>query len=109
MPLRGPGLGPRRPALLLPHAHPLPPGPPSARGVVLPPLAAWLVPVPSDWLERVNRPQRPAEVHAMELSLKRGQPLGETDWQQRIARKLGLEHTFRPRGRPRKKPMDKAR
>jgi hypothetical protein len=53
-------------------------------------------------VERVNRPQRAAELHAMELSLKRGQPLGETDWQQRMARKLGLEHTFRPRGRPRK-------
>jgi putative transposase len=79
-----------------------PPAP--AADIIVPTLTPWPVPVPSDWLTIVNRPQRATEVHDLEQCLKRGRPLGETDWQQRIAVKLGLEHTFRQRGRPRKPP-----
>ncbi len=72
----------------------------------LPPLSSWPVPIPTDWLTRVNRPQRASEVNAMQQCLKRGQPLGEPAWQQRTAARLGLKHTFRPRGRPQKAKSD---
>ena len=60
------------------------------------------------WTEHVNRAQTEAEVAAVRESLARGRPFGGEAWQQRIARQLGLEHTFRPRGRPRKQVPGKA-
>jgi putative transposase len=54
------------------------------------------------WCEHVNRPQSEAEVEAIRRSLQRGQPYGGEKWTDKITRQLGLEHTFRPRGRPRK-------
>ncbi len=51
----------------------------------------------------VNRPQTQAEVDALRLSVQRGRPFGSTTWQQRVAKRLNLEATFRPRGRPPKK------
>jgi putative transposase len=65
-------------------------------------LSEWPVARPSDWLARVNRPQTQAELDALHTSISRGQPFGSEEWQQRIARQLGLESSFRPRGRPRK-------
>jgi putative transposase len=35
-------------------------------------------------------------------SVQRGQPYGDESWARRVAVRLGLESTFRPRGRPRK-------
>ena len=67
-------------------------------------LTEWPVPRPSDWLVRVNRPQLAAEEQALQLSVTRGRPFGDADWQARTASRLGLEKTFRPRGRPRKQP-----
>ena len=68
-------------------------------------LHPWPVPVPDDWPARVNRPQTEAELEAVRRAVVRGCPFGETAWQQRTARRFGLEHTLRPRGRP-KKPAD---
>lgn len=56
------------------------------------------------WVARVNRPQTEAELAAVRRSVVRGQPLGDDAWRTKTARRLGLEHTFRPRGRPRKQP-----
>jgi putative transposase len=67
-------------------------------------LSNWPMPVPGDWTARVNRPQTAKEVEAVRLSVVRGQPFGDPVWQQRTARTLGLESTFRLRGRPRKMP-----
>ena len=39
-------------------------------------------------------------------SIRRGQPFGSDSWQAEVAARLGLESTFRPRGRPRKRPED---
>ena len=36
----------------------------------------------------------------MTLSLKRSRPLGDEDWTQRTASRLGIEHTLRREGRP---------
>jgi len=54
------------------------------------------------WCEHVNRPQTEAEEQAIQRSIQRGQPYGADDWQMKVARQLKLEHTFRPRGRPKK-------
>jgi putative transposase len=55
-------------------------------------------------VETVNRPQTEAELHR---SVKRGTPFGSATWQVRIAKRLGLESTLHPRGRPRKeRPVD---
>jgi putative transposase len=50
----------------------------------------------------VNQPQTDAELAALRTSLSRGQPFGDDAWRQRTARRLGLEFTLHPRGRPRK-------
>ena len=49
-------------------------------------------------------PMTPAEEEAIRRSIRRGQPYGTEPWQKRTASRLGLESTFRPRGRPLKKP-----
>jgi putative transposase len=69
-----------------------------------PPLSGWPVPRPPYWIKRVNTPLPPAEHEAMERSVQRGQPLGSREWQAKTAARLGLESSFRPRGRPRKSP-----
>jgi putative transposase len=61
-------------------------------------------PLGRQWLERVNRPQSAAEVAAIAESLRRGRPYGNSAWQQKVARQMHLEYTFRERGRPRKQP-----
>ena len=63
-------------------------------------LAEWPVDTPRDWLGWVNAPQTDAEVEAVRTSLGRGRPFGSDAWVERTARRLGLEHTLRPRGRP---------
>lgn len=67
-------------------------------------LAEGPLPLPRDWRARVNRPQRTKELEAVRLSVKRGQPFGSPAWQEKTANRLGLQSTFRLRGRPRKSP-----
>jgi putative transposase len=59
-------------------------------------------PLPRDWCERVNRAQSEAEVAALRRSVERGTPYGSDRWTRLAAKRLGLESTLRPRGRPRK-------
>ena len=65
-------------------------------------LSAWPMPMPRDWVKQVNRPQTEAELQALRRSVNRGTPYGSPDWQQKVAKRLDLESTLRPRGRPRK-------
>ncbi len=67
-------------------------------------LGRWPVPLPDDWLTRVNQPETAAELEAVRRSLERGQPFGSERWQKRAAKTMNLEYTFHKRGRPRKKP-----
>ena len=60
------------------------------------------VPLGKDWVKYVNQRQTKGELEAIRRSVKRGQPFGSEAWQQQVADRMGLEHTFRPRGRPRK-------
>ncbi len=43
-----------------------------------------------------------ADVERVRHSVNRGTPLGGEGWAGRTARRLGLEASLRPRGRPRK-------
>jgi putative transposase len=74
----------------------------------LTPIADWPVEAPANWVERVDRPETPAELDAVRTSVKRGRPLGDDRWQRRTAAKLALESTLRKRGRPRVRPVKDA-
>ena len=67
-----------------------------------PALDAWPIKRPANWAERVNAPLSPAEEEALQRSIRRGQPLGEPEWQALTADRLGLGSTLRPFGRPKK-------
>ena len=54
------------------------------------------------WTRWVNGVESESELEALRRSLNRGTPFGDPDWQQDTARRLGLEASLNPRGRPRK-------
>jgi putative transposase len=58
--------------------------------------------LPRRWLQHVQTPQSEAELEALRRSVVRGSPFGEASWQERTAKRLGLQSTLRARGRPRK-------
>jgi putative transposase len=70
-----------------------------------PALTPWPIERPRDWKARVNRPFGAKEEEAILRSIRRGRPFGSESWQAEVAARLGLESTFRPRGRPRKQPQ----
>ncbi len=67
-------------------------------------LSDWPIDCPRDWVSAVNRAQSEAELVALRRSVERGAPFGDEKWARRIATRLGLEASLRPRGRPRKGP-----
>jgi putative transposase len=70
-------------------------------------LAAWPLPRRPNWVKHVNSPQTEPEMQAVRRSIKRCSPLGDDPWTDRVVRKMGLESTLRPQGRP-KKPTNEA-
>lgn len=65
-------------------------------------LSPWPIDPPANWLRTVNRPQTEKQVAAIRLCIGRNRPYGDPQWLERIVPRLGLESTFRPRGRPQK-------
>ncbi len=65
-------------------------------------LKPWPLDKPRDWVRQVNKAMPDAELDAVRMALKRGRPLGEQAWVEKTAKKLGLDFTLRPRGRPKK-------
>jgi putative transposase len=65
-------------------------------------LSAWPVARKSSWVGHVNSLQTEAELQAVRRSVQRGSPFGDESWTERAARRLGLESSQRPPGRPRK-------
>ena len=55
-----------------------------------------------DWLNWVNQPISKSERDALHLCISRGQPFGKDKWKLTTAKKLGIESSLRPRGRPKK-------
>ncbi|MEM9367875.1 MAG: hypothetical protein AAGD07_17930 [Planctomycetota bacterium] len=48
----------------------------------------------------MNEPLSDSDLKAVRQSAQRGRPLGDEGWVESIARRLNLESTMRPRGRP---------
>lgn len=63
-------------------------------------LSEWPVERPRHWIKWVNETEKAAELEVLRCSAQRGQPFGGDEWMVRIAKRLGLESTLRPRGRP---------
>ena len=61
----------------------------------------WPVSRPANWVHLVNQPQSAKELAALRTSVERGRPYGEERWQLRTAKRLELESSLRPPGRPR--------
>jgi putative transposase len=55
-----------------------------------------------DWLEWVNEPLMKRELERLRVSVARGRPYGSAAWVERAVKEMGLEHTVRAEGRPRK-------
>ena len=64
-------------------------------------LSSALAPTPREWVRRVNAAVSEKDLARFQLSVQRSRPFGGERWQVNICRKWGLEHTMRPRGRPR--------
>ena len=62
----------------------------------------WPVPQPAHWTRLVNQALSEVELKAIRQALLRGSPFGPERWQKQIARRLELQYTLRPRGRPKK-------
>mgnify|MGYP001577346827 CR=1 len=65
------------------------------------------VPLPRNWVARVSAPETAMELSALRHSVNRATPFGSPAWVTRTARRLGLEASLRPRGRPRKDAVPK--
>ncbi|MEE9296321.1 MAG: transposase [Phycisphaerae bacterium] len=65
-------------------------------------LRPWPVDRPRNWLAGVNRAMGEEALRCVRQSVTRGVPLGDETWKARVANRLGLDSTLRPRGRPRK-------
>jgi putative transposase len=59
-------------------------------------------PRPRNWLALVNEPLSVGDLERLRHSVVRGTPFGTDSWTNRAAKRLGLESTLRPRGRPKK-------
>ena len=66
------------------------------------PLAPWPVDRPPHWLSRVNEPLPDDDLERLRTSVRRGRPFGDDAWTKATAGRLGLTHTLRGPGRPRK-------
>ena len=66
-------------------------------------LSAWPLRRSAGWLAHVNSPQTETELAAIRHSVQRGSPFGDEHWATTATKKLGLEITTRPQGRPRLK------
>ena len=56
--------------------------------------------LPGRWEKLVNEVDKGKNLERLENSMKRGTPLGNVEWQSITAKKMKLESTMRPRGRP---------
>lgn len=70
-------------------------------------LAEWPVPRSADWVDYVNGIETVGELTALRRSVARGQPYGSADWTLSTAKRLSLESSLRPQGRPKKSEKPK--
>ena len=65
-------------------------------------LSRWPLRRLPNWTRRVNQPVSKKEKQAITRSINRGVPYGSEQWTASTVKRLGLESTTRPRGRPKK-------
>jgi putative transposase len=65
-------------------------------------LSEWPIERPRNWLRLVNEPMTEKEAEAIRTCIARNRPYGSEEWQNHQARRLGLLHTLRREGRPKK-------
>ena len=65
-------------------------------------LSDWPVQRPRDWVRFVNRPITKRETEAFQTCIARNRPHGSETWQNKQVKRLGLSHTMRREGRPKK-------
>lgn len=58
--------------------------------------------LPSGWTQYVDEPLTESELEKLNRSVNRQTPFGNDEWQKNMCLQFGLEHTLRPRGRPKK-------
>lgn len=58
------------------------------------------VEIPEHWEKLVDEAVNPQQIGALQNSMKRGAPFGDLSWQKVTVRKMGLESTTKPIGRP---------
>ena len=63
-------------------------------------LASGPVKRPEPWLRFVNREEEAETLERLREAMARNAPFGDDDWREATAKKLGLQSTLRPRGRP---------
>jgi putative transposase len=72
-------------------------------------MSDWPVERPANWVGQVNRAETASELNAIRQAVKRSSPFGSEQWIQVTAKKLSLQWTIRPRGRPRVRPIKDSR
>lgn len=60
------------------------------------------VKLPRRWGKLVDEAIKPEWLGVLENSIRRGAPFGDLNWQAVTVKKMGLESTMKPRGRPKK-------
>jgi putative transposase len=65
-------------------------------------LSRWPIDRPRNWVGHVNQPITEEELEALTQCVRRGTPYGTDRWRSNTAVRLGLEHSLRPRGRPKR-------
>ncbi len=66
-------------------------------------LSKWPIERPDNWVKLVNEPQTDDQLQTLRLCVNRDRPFGSRAWFVRTIKKLDLQSTIRPPGRPRKK------
>jgi putative transposase len=56
--------------------------------------------LPDDWKSFVNSRDKKSDLEMIRNSVNRQAPLGEQEWQNRVAKEYGLEGSLKPLGRP---------
>ena len=70
--------------------------------IAYPPMREWPVEQPRLWVQIVNEAMPTKQAEQVRTSIARDRPLGSEPWTRKIAARLGLQQTLRPRGRPQK-------
>ena len=55
---------------------------------------------PRNWVALVNGPMTQKEAAGIQICIARNRPYGDERWQEVQAKRLGLTHTLRNKGRP---------